>query len=75
MRRRVQNQPGHDEFFSAGLSLKRLRTEVFFLAYHVHWSWSELMSMESDERGAYVDMLVEQIERENDRIKTARNGH
>jgi hypothetical protein len=33
------------------------------------------MSMESDERGAYVDMLVEQIERENDRIKTARNGH
>lgn len=75
MRSGVQNQSGHDQFFSSGLSLKRLRTEVFFLAYHLHWSWSELMAMECDERAAFVDLLVEQIERENARIATARDGH
>jgi uncharacterized FlgJ-related protein len=31
------------------------------------------MAMESDERRAYVDMLVEQIERENARIEASRN--
>jgi hypothetical protein len=56
------------------VSLERLRSEVFFVAYHLHWSWSELMELESDERGAYVDLLVAQIERENSRIEAARTG-
>ena len=56
------------------MSLERLRSEVFFLAYHLHWSWAELMGMDSDERGRYVDLLVTQIERENARIEAARNG-
>jgi hypothetical protein len=45
---------------------------VFFLAYHLHWSWSELMGLESAERRAYVRLLVEQIERENAQIDEAR---
>jgi hypothetical protein len=45
---------------------------VFFLAYHLHWSWSELMDLESSERGAFVRLLVEQIERENAQIEEAR---
>jgi hypothetical protein len=45
---------------------------VFFLAYHLHWSWSELMGLESAERRAYVRLLVEQIERENAQIEEAR---
>jgi hypothetical protein len=32
------------------------------------------MDMESDERRAYVEMLVAQIERENARIEASRNG-
>jgi hypothetical protein len=56
------------------VSVERLRSEVFFLAYHLHWSWSELMGMECDERAAYVDLLGTQIERENARIDAARNG-
>jgi hypothetical protein len=31
------------------------------------------MDMESDERRAYVEMLVNQIERENARIEASRN--
>jgi hypothetical protein len=42
------------------------------LAYHLHWSWSELMDMESAERRTYARLLAEQIERENARIEEAR---
>jgi hypothetical protein len=54
------------------VSADRLRSEVFFLGYHLHWSWSELMGMESDERREYVDLLMAQIQRENARIEAAR---
>jgi hypothetical protein len=57
------------------MSLERLRSEVFFLGYHMHWSWSELMGMESDERGTYVDLLVAQIERENANVAAVRDRH
>ena len=49
-----------------------LRAEIFFLAYHLHWSWSELMDLDCAERRSYVRLLVEQIERENTRIDEAR---
>ena len=49
-----------------------LRSEIFFLGYHLHWSWGELMDLDSRERAAYVRLLVEQIERENSRIEEAR---
>ena len=49
-----------------------LRKEIFFLAYHLHWSWNELMNMDTRERRAYVELLVEQIERENAQIEAAR---
>ena len=74
MRRGVQREPGPDEFFSAGLDVELdCDREVFFLAYHLHWSWTELMDMECDERRAYAQLLVEQIERENARIEAARD--
>ncbi len=47
---------------------------MFFLAYHLHWAWSELMDLESGERAAYVQLLVAQIERENASIESARSG-
>ena len=65
-------QSGPVPFFSAGVSQEGLRREVFFLAYHLHWSQTEIMDMDSSDRQAYVEMLVEQIERENARIEEAR---
>jgi hypothetical protein len=51
-----------------------LRQEVFFLAYHLHWSWSEIMDLDTSERRSFVKLLSEQIERENAQIKAARRG-
>ena len=72
MRQALQRQSGPLPFFSDGLSDDALRSEIFFLAYHLHWSWTELMEMDSLERRAYARLLVEQIERENARIDEAR---
>ena len=49
-----------------------MRDEVFFLAYHLHWSYAELMDMDSAERRTYARLLADQIERENARIEESR---
>ena len=46
---------------------------MFFLAYHLHWSWSELQEMPVDERRAFAQLLTTQIERENAQIEASRN--
>ncbi len=74
MRQNVHGEPRPVEFFSAGLDLDALRGEIFFLAYHLHWSWGELMELDTGERRSYVRLLVEQIERENARLEEARHG-
>lgn len=66
----VHGQFGSIPFFVAGLSLEGLRQEIFFLAYHLHWSWQELMWLDSDERRAFVRLLVDQIERENAHVES-----
>jgi hypothetical protein len=38
---------------------------VFYLAYHLHWSWSEIMNLDLVERQAFVRMLAERIDAEN----------
>lgn len=45
---------------------RRLRQEVFYLAYHLHWPWSEIMGLDVGERRVYVRMLAERIAEEND---------
>lgn len=73
MRRDVQVHAGHDAFFIAGVGgEEELRKEVFFLAYHLHWSHSEIMDLDTLDRQAYVRLLVEQIERENAQIEASR---
>ncbi len=52
--------------------MERLREEIFYLAYHLHWSWSEIMELPSGERRVYVRRLAEQIQTEN-RMIEARN--
>ena len=46
-----------------------LRQEVFYLAYHLHWSWESVMAMDVGERRAYLQLLTEQIRRENEEIE------
>ncbi|MEM7305804.1 MAG: DUF6760 family protein [Planctomycetota bacterium] len=65
-------QPGYDPFFVTGLSAEALRQEVFFLSYHLHWSWTEIMGLESSERREFVKLLAKQIERENAQVQAAR---
>jgi len=38
----------------------------------LHWSYTELISLDSAERRAFVRLLIEQIERENAEIEAAR---
>jgi hypothetical protein len=68
LRHHVHEQLGPEPFFVTGLNLEGLRREIFFLAYHLHWSWEELMALDTGERRAYVELLTEQIERENAQI-------
>jgi len=35
------------------------------LAYHLHWSWRDVLALEIAERRAYVQLLAERIEAEN----------
>jgi hypothetical protein len=72
LRRVVQGDAGYDPFFGAGVGEEELRKEIFFLAYHLHWSWTEIMDLDVDERRAFVALLIEQIERENAHIQAGR---
>jgi hypothetical protein len=74
LRRGYPRQSGYDAFFVTGLSGEALRQEIFFLAYHLHWSHDDILQMASPERRAFVRLLIEQIERENAQIKSARGG-
>jgi hypothetical protein len=49
-----------------------LRQEVFFLAYHLHWSHSEAVDLPVGDRWAYVRLLIDQLEREKSEIEEAR---
>jgi hypothetical protein len=51
----------------------RLRQEVFYLAYHLHWPWSEIMSLELAERRAYVRLAAERVEEENQAVESLRD--
>ncbi len=44
---------------------------MFFLAYHLHWSYCDIMAIDMLERRKYVRMLMEQIENENEAHKRA----
>lgn len=51
-----------------------LRREVFTLAYHLHWSPEAVLAQPIDERRAYLRLLHEQLEREEEAMKGAQTG-
>jgi hypothetical protein len=48
-----------------------LRREVFTLAYHLHWSPDAVLAQPVGERRAYLRLLQEQLEREEEAMKGA----
>ncbi len=49
-----------------------MHKEVFFLAYHLHWSHSEVIDLPIGERWSYITLLSEQLEREQAAVDEAR---
>jgi hypothetical protein len=47
---------------------------VFALGYHLHWSYSESMGLEVDERQAYVRLLVEVLAEQKAEVERASSG-
>ena len=65
----VRGSRGRDGFFRTELAgAVRLRQEVFYLAYHLHWSWRDILALTPAERRDYVTLLAERIEAENDAL-------
>ncbi len=54
--------------------LHRLRSEVFHLAYHLHWGWADIMNLAMDERRSFLDLLSDQLDRESKAVKSASRG-
>jgi hypothetical protein len=70
---RLHRGAGHVEFLGGFVGEEdRLRREIFFLAYHLHWSHDDIVSLPTEERWAYVRQLAEQLERERDAIERSR---
>ncbi|RME03674.1 MAG: hypothetical protein D6805_05610 [Planctomycetota bacterium] len=46
-----------------------LRKEVFYLAYHIHWSYHEIMDLPIGERKHFVQLLTKEIERQNKELE------
>ena len=42
----VRGGDGRFKFFRLELGGEQLRQEVFYLAYYLHWQWSEIMEMD-----------------------------
>jgi hypothetical protein len=47
---------------------------VFALGYHLHWSYSESMGLEIDERQAYVRLLAEVLAEQKAEVERANRG-
>jgi hypothetical protein len=48
-----------------------LLQEVFFLAYHLHWSRDAILGLSVPERGRYVELLQEQLRQEEQAVRAA----
>ena len=46
---------------------------MFFLAYHLHWEADSVMALPTADRWGYVELLSEQLERENEAVEKARS--
>jgi len=47
----------------------RLSEEVFALAYYLHWSHDDILSLPTPDRRRYLDLLQEQLRREHEAMR------
>jgi hypothetical protein len=70
MWQRIPHHPGYEPFFPFGVSGEdTLHQEVFLLAYHLHWSHRDILDLPIPERQRYLDLLQEQLRREEEAMK------
>ena len=53
-----------------GYPSDRLFEEVAYIAYHFHWSYEQIMSLEHQERKRWVDEIAKINTRLNDAVKS-----
>jgi phage FluMu protein gp41 len=51
-----------------------LRREVHYLAYHYHWSENDILAMTRNKRRNYIEILADEIERQNDGVRSGAGG-
>ncbi len=51
-----------------------LRRQVFVLAYHLHWSAGEVLDLPVPERLRYLELLAEQLRREQEAVGVSGRG-
>lgn len=56
------------------IDLEQLRREIFYLAYHLHWAHEDILGLATDERRAFLELLNEQLQREQQSVNQASNG-
>jgi hypothetical protein len=61
-------------FFPAVGGDSHLRQEVFYLGYHLHWAYDDILDLDTVERRHFVRMLSEEIDRQNASLEDARRG-
>ncbi|WP_414583852.1 DUF6760 family protein [Scytonema sp. PCC 10023] len=65
----ISHHAGHEPFFPFGVSGEdTLHREVFLLAYHLHWSQTEILGLPIPERQRYLELLQEQLRREEEAV-------
>ena len=65
MWRELPHHLRHEPFFSTGVTGEDvLFQEVFSLAYYLHWSREDILTLPILERRRYLELLVEQLQRE-----------
>ena len=66
----ISSRIGYIGFFFFRLGgAQRLRQEIFYLAYHLHWPWSEILALAIADRQVYVQMLSQRIEDDNQALE------
>ncbi len=76
--KRHKNTGRVGRFFRIGLSHDSLAnhyTVNFAMIQHHNWNLTELENMIPFERQIYVDMLMEHVEQENEKMNQAKRSH
>ena len=52
-------------------SEQALDREIFYLGYHLHWSYNEIMDLPIPKRKKFVRQLTSEIERQNEELENS----